>query len=885
MRVLQALAALVLISTYSRGILGSDLGSDLDARVLSGDFDARPLDQKDVSKERLARSFDTRSLDTRPFDTRPLETRPLRQQYSAVEPEASQRSLTKPTTKQSARSPMISIYLASAFHNNAHTLGFFERACEDLASLPSVSWLHVTVYESGSTDGTDVSLMGIEERLLRSFGSYNQKNENKRKKPMISTAFTVRGARTRDDRQRIEFLADVRNELIAPLRSLRTRYDFVVFANDVFFTADDVIKLIEVDGDVVCGMDFTSLGASSDLYKLVATSTKSSPRGKNNDIQSGNSFSREQRVSPNLPVFYDAWVARTLEGLPFRNLPPYVSENEENVAKLRAVAQREPIFCDWFAEANFVPLSNETTRHEVQPVQCCWNGLLAVRAEPFYRGLTFRSNLPSECLAASESHMCTDLWNMGYRRVAVHNGVRLSYDEAVRKTLEQAPVSFFDVPFGKEKRQKDKVFSRPPTRATMCCGMKTRRRIERDLRQTYSRLPFESDRDFAVRVWKHLSGDSKFNGAYDKVKAIVASKPRFRPADFPDLLALINHNIPHLPCRFEVPMHLTSEIRWASKNRKIPLRITQIGPRDLYDGLTPLTWTWRQLHPDHEYEFLSYEDVLGKDYITPSLRDLLLLLLQLGMSDFFEDIAKYAVMLERGGIYADLDTVASRSLSDGNAVRDDDEFVIGLESNFKLQRTADEWNYPSRRGVSSHFFAVTPGHALLLKILRASVESMTALVEKHAQEGFVDLDFSEQNNLFFAPSKRKKAAPFVTGSKLMTDVVLQEGGRIEKGAQTKGKGLRVLSLLLTSGSHLQGASFYKAHNLRYHDLFGLRQHHDGFQSDARTRSYVHRYQPSLKASSLNTSDDAFEEPVLEWAGCVLRYEPTCAIRFPWLKVT
>lgn len=502
------------------------------------------------------------------------------------------------------------------------------------------------------------------------------------------------------------------------------------------------------------------------------------------------------------------------------------------------------------------------------------NGLLAIRAEPFYRGLTFRSNLPSECLAASENHMCTDLWNMGYRRVAVHYGVRLSYDEDVRQTLEENSASSFDVPGSSEER-KAGLFSRPPARATVCCGMKTRRRIERDFRQTYFRLPSESDRDFAVRTWKHLSGDSKYNEAYDKVTSIVASKSELRPAEFPELLALVNDNIPHLPCRFEVPMHLTSEIRWASKRRKIPLRITQIGPRDLYDGLAPLTWTWRQLHPDHEYEFLSYDDVLQKDYIAPSVRELLWWLLQLGMSDYFQDIAKYAVMLEYGGIYADLDTVATRSLSHKFVVRDDDDIVVGLESDFKLRRTADEWNYPCRRGVSSHFFAVAPGHALMRKILRAAVENAVA-VQKRVKGGSGDSGPFEQNNEILRTET--EGAQYVTGSSVMTDVILQPWSKSGR--------LRVLPLLFASGSHLQGAEFYRAQDMRSKDSDGYQEKPERFLSAVGKRqSYVHRYQPSLKRSFLNITDDKFEEPVLEWAGCVLRYEPACAIRFPWLRVT
>jgi len=751
-----------------------------------------------------------------------------------------------PSAKRSPANP-ISIYLAAAFHDNVHTLDSFERSCKELAELKSVSRLHITVYESGSTDGTDAKLLEIKQRF----------HEHRK----ISTSFTLQGNITRNDRQRIEFLTDIRNELIIPLQSLRTRYDFVVFANDVFFSASDVMKLVDVGGDLVCGMDFTHLSASADLEQRLIES----PSDYKNEAAAVK-LNDGTQASLDLPIFYDVWVARTLEGFPFRNLPPYVPQCEGNIKTLHDFATGMPAFSDWMAEANFLPMLNETKPNEVQPVQCCWNGLLAVRAEPFYRGLTFRSNLPSECLSASENHMCTDLWHMGYKRAAVHNGVRLSYIDAVRDTLEKIPAA----PDGAPSKEAAEIFSSPPARATVCCGMKTKRRIEREFHQTYSRLPSESDRDFAVRVWKHISGKGMRNLGYKIVEEFVALKSAFCPVDVPKLSEFLDNNGPHLPCRYEVPMHLTSESRWSSKSRKIPLRITQIGPQALYDGLNPLTWTWRHLHPDHHYAFLSFDDVQSKVHISPSIKTLLQRLQQHGMDDYFRDIAKYVVMLERGGIYADLDTIVTKSLSDKIAIRDADSFVVGLESDFRLQSTADEWRYPSRKGASSHFFATTPRNPLIKKILHAAVKNAAAVVDEHERGGIEDLRSAERNK----PLNRKPA-PFVTGSKIITHVLSQE---------KKSSGQRVMPLHLTSGSHLKGAAFYDAQRVRIAAELVDSQRSGRLRSSA-SSAYVHRYQPSHELSSLNTTDGAFEDPVLEWAGCVLRYESICAIRFPSLRVT
>jgi len=775
---------------------------------------------------------------------------------SSLRQHASAASRHSSLAKRSPANP-VSIYLAAAFHDNVHTLDSFERSCKELAELKSVSRLHITVYESGSTDGTDAKLLEIKQRF-----------HDHRK---ISTSFTLQGNITRNDRQRIEFLTDIRNELIIPLQSLRTRYDFVVFANDVFFSSNDIMKLINVGGDLVCGMDFTHLSASPQLQERLIESHSDGKKEASAVYTKDSS-----QVSPNLPIFYDVWVARTLDGLPFRNLPPYVPQNEGNIKIVRDFAEGMPIppaesrtlpaFSDWITEGNFLPLLSETKPNEVQPVQCCWNGLLAVRAEPFYRGLTFRSNLPSECLAASENHMCTDLWHMGYKRVAVHNDVRLSYTKDVHDILKKTPAA----PDGAPSKEAADIFRSSPARATVCCGMKTKRRIHREIQQMYSRLSSESDRDFAFRVFKDISGDTLRNPGYKMLEEFVKLKSTFRPADVPGLSALVNMNVPHLPCRYEVPMHLTSESRWSSKSRQIPPRITQIGPQALYDGLAPLTWTWRQLHPDHDYEFLSYDDVQSKEYVSPSLKSLLQRLQQHAMDDYFRDIAKYVVMLERGGIYADLDTIVTKSLSDDIAIRDADSFVVGLESDFRLQSTADEWRYPSRKGASSHFFATTPRNSLLQKILHEAVKNAAVVVDEHERGGIDYLRSAERNK----PSNRKPA-PFVTGSKVITHVISQE---------KKSSGQRVMPLHLTSGSHLKGAAFYDAQRVRIAVELVDSQCSGQLRSSA-SSAYVHRYQPSLELSSLKTTDGAFEDPVLEWAGCVLRYESICAIRFPSLIVT
>lgn len=63
------------------------------------------------------------------------------------------------------------------------------------------------------------------------------------------------------------------------------------------------------------------------------------------------------------------------------------------------------------------------------PVFCCWDGLAVLRAEPFYRGLRFRSVPRGQGVLSECSNLCLDLWANGYRRVVVDPQVKLTYDE------------------------------------------------------------------------------------------------------------------------------------------------------------------------------------------------------------------------------------------------------------------------------------------------------------------------------------------------------------------------------------------------------------------------------------------------------------------------
>ena len=173
----------------------------------------------------------------------------------------------------------ISLYIAANFRDNAATVPAFTVELLKLAADVGPPNLFVTVYESGSADGTP-RLLDDARRALEAAG--------------VATNITANGPLTRRGRQRIDFLADARNELLKPLRAMahERRFDRVVFVNDVLFEAGDVRKLLAVGADVSCGTDFIPIGEAHKIYRPA--------------------------VDDKYPIFYDAWVARTLDGLPLR---------------------------------------------------------------------------------------------------------------------------------------------------------------------------------------------------------------------------------------------------------------------------------------------------------------------------------------------------------------------------------------------------------------------------------------------------------------------------------------------------------------------------------------------------------------------------------------
>ena len=172
---------------------------------------------------------------------------------------------------------------------------------------------------------------------------------------------------------RVDLLQSLRNEVLSDLYSSSHEYDEVVYLNDVYFCASDILRLLRHgSADIKCGLDMETIG--------------------------------------NKPEFYDTWVARDMAGKPFSKEFPFVSDP----ASAEAVKKRLPF-----------------------QVTSCWNGLAVLKAEAFAKGVRFRRSISSdECHASECEIICHDFAALGFSRVLVDPNVLVSYDAKTFESLE-----------------------------------------------------------------------------------------------------------------------------------------------------------------------------------------------------------------------------------------------------------------------------------------------------------------------------------------------------------------------------------------------------------------------------------------------------------------
>ncbi|KAI5481196.1 GDP-Man:alpha-1,3-mannosyltransferase, glycosyltransferase family 69 protein [Pseudohyphozyma bogoriensis] len=251
----------------------------------------------------------------------------------------------------------LNYFIVANLYSSSNVLPSLISAIHAVTSSLDPKRFHVSIYENGSDDETPHQLYLFAQVLERLGVGYTIESSTKKKnfKPD----------------ERIEGLAALRNEAMRPLyESPKGTFDRVLFLNDVHVCEADLLELLlqhEVQGaDMSCGMD----------YKLL-------------DIPEFEDYPLELKTN-----FYDVWVARTMEGLPFYKIKYPTG--------------------DW--ELPSLPLPHSASRgllHSLLPFQVfsCFNGVTVLDASLFYRpnSIRFRSEAnsdrESECFL-----LCKEIW-------------------------------------------------------------------------------------------------------------------------------------------------------------------------------------------------------------------------------------------------------------------------------------------------------------------------------------------------------------------------------------------------------------------------------------------------------------------------------------------
>ncbi|KAF3770752.1 family 69 glycosyltransferase, partial [Cryphonectria parasitica EP155] len=232
----------------------------------------------------------------------------------------------------------------------------------------------LSIVEGNSDDGTPEVLAAIRQGV-ETLG--------------IEYFFTTSSVNPKGEANRIYGLAKLRNLALQPMLDDTRRYGtdtIVIFLNDVAVCMEDILELVYqkalLGADMTCAMDWTYVGAN--------------------------------------PTFYDVWVARTISGEAFFNIPEDRSWN--------------------FAWNLFWKDTDTKKRYQAHlPFQVfsCWNGAVAFTAQPILdREVSFRSNKPGECFQGEPQLFCKDLWHAGYGKIAVVPSVNLEYSDERGKDIK-----------------------------------------------------------------------------------------------------------------------------------------------------------------------------------------------------------------------------------------------------------------------------------------------------------------------------------------------------------------------------------------------------------------------------------------------------------------
>jgi hypothetical protein len=171
------------------------------------------------------------------------------------------------------------IYIAAQHWNDARLLReHWNAALVALVQELGVENVFVSIYESGSYDISkevlrelDAQLEGLGVRKEIVLDEVSHADEIARQ-PSEQGWITTPDGETR--MRRIPFLATVRNHVFGPLERLTEEgkeFDAILFLNDVVFSTEDVLRLLDTNGGeyaAACSLDFAKPPAFYDTFAL-----------------------------------------------------------------------------------------------------------------------------------------------------------------------------------------------------------------------------------------------------------------------------------------------------------------------------------------------------------------------------------------------------------------------------------------------------------------------------------------------------------------------------------------------------------------------------------------------------------------------------------------
>ncbi|CAG8671279.1 5878_t:CDS:2 [Acaulospora morrowiae] len=252
------------------------------------------------------------------------------------------------------------IFIAANFHNNEDILPNFSEQLLDLLRILNPENVYVSLFENGSKDNTKFLLHALRSDLDA--------------KGIPNTIIINDSPKNETNTGRIPYMARLRNKLLEPLLEQTekgNKFDYILFFNDVIWTASDILVLLETNDrnyDAACAMDFYWT-----FYDTFATRELPSSRMR-----------YPWPPNPYFPYFYDKAVQQKL-------------------------------------------YNNDPVR-----VFSCWNGVTVMNAEPFVKhNVRFRALFKDKELKFDASECCliySDFRKLGYDKVFVNPNVRVAYE-------------------------------------------------------------------------------------------------------------------------------------------------------------------------------------------------------------------------------------------------------------------------------------------------------------------------------------------------------------------------------------------------------------------------------------------------------------------------